>query len=188
MMWLKFPTKIFSGLVQETADVLQSVEIVTSSGDWCTLSKEREELAYSYRTSPFQKMKHVAAIVAATFHLTPCPNARQRQKLFLDRRRRTQPVTERSAGCVFRNPGTGCESAGALIDAAGLKGMSIGAARVSEKHANFLVNDGAARSQDMQALIALVKKQVYEKLGVQLQEEVQYVPCSSWVDTASVLF
>ncbi|CAK9192480.1 unnamed protein product [Sphagnum troendelagicum] len=173
---------------QETADVLQSVEIVTSSGDWCTLSKEREELAYSYRTSPFQKMKHVAAIVAATFQLTPCPNARQRQKLFLDRRRRTQPVAERSAGCVFRNPGTGCESAGALIDAAGLKGMSIGAARVSEKHANFLVNDGAARSQDMQALIALVKKQVYEKLGVQLQEEVQYVPCSSWVDTASVLF
>lgn len=85
MMWLKFPTKIFSGLVQETADVLQSVEIVTSSGDWCTLSKEREELAYSYRTSPFQKMKHVAAIVAATFQLTPCPNARQRQKLFLDR-------------------------------------------------------------------------------------------------------
>jgi UDP-N-acetylmuramate dehydrogenase len=70
---------------QETADVLQSVEIVTSSGDWCTLSKEREELAYSYRTSPFQKMKHVAAIVAATFQLTPCPNARQRQKLFLDR-------------------------------------------------------------------------------------------------------
>ncbi len=75
-----------------------------------------------------------------------------------------------------------------MIDAAGLKGMSIGAARVSEKHANFLVNDGAARSQDMQALIALVKKQVNEKLGVQLQEEVQYVPCSSWVDTASVLF
>jgi hypothetical protein len=69
----------------ETADVLQSVEIITSSGDWCILSKEREELAYSYRTSPFQKMKHVAAIVAATFQLTPCPNARQRQKLFLDR-------------------------------------------------------------------------------------------------------
>jgi hypothetical protein len=71
--------------IMETADVLQSVEIVTSSGDWCILSKEREELAYSYRTSPFQKMKHVAAIVAATFQLTPCPNARQRQKLFLDR-------------------------------------------------------------------------------------------------------
>lgn len=87
-------------------------------------------------------------------------------------------MSERSAGCVFRNPGVGYESAGALIEKAGLKGVAIGGARISEKHANFLINGGGSNSHDMQALIALVKEQVHRKFGLWLHDEVLYVPYS----------
>ncbi len=87
-------------------------------------------------------------------------------------------MSERSAGCVFRNPGAGCESAGALIERAGLRGLAVGGARVSEKHANFLINGGGSKSRDVQALIALIKEQVHRKFGVWLQDEVLYVPYS----------
>jgi UDP-N-acetylmuramate dehydrogenase len=87
-------------------------------------------------------------------------------------------VSERRVGCVFRNPGAGCQSAGALIEQAGLKGLAVGGARISEKHANFLINGGGSKSHDMQALIALVKEQVHQKFGVWLQDEVLYVPYS----------
>lgn len=96
----------------------------------------------------------------------------------LCRRKRSQPVSEKSAGCVFRNPGLGCQSAGALIEEAGLKGMQVGGARVSERHANFLVNGGDSRSQDMQTLIAMVKEKVHNKFDVELHEEILYIPYS----------
>lgn len=85
-------------------------------------------------------------------------------------------MSEKSAGCVFRNPGAGCESAGALIEQAGLKGVAIGGARISEKHANFLINAGGSKSHEMQALITLVKEQVHKKFGLWLHDEVLYVP------------
>ena len=87
-------------------------------------------------------------------------------------------MSERSAGCVFRNPGVECPSAGALIEQAGLKGLAMGGARVSEKHANFLINGGGSKSRDVQALISLIKEQVHNKFGVWLQHEVLYVPYS----------
>ncbi|KAG0603838.1 hypothetical protein M758_10G124300 [Ceratodon purpureus] len=163
---------------QETGDVVQNVEIVTTSGVSCSLSRDAGELKFEYRTSPFQKMRDSAVIVAATFELQPSPDSRQRQRMYLERRKRTQPVSERSAGCVFRNPGAGCQSAGALIEQAGLKGAAIGGARISEKHANFLINGGGSKSHDMQALIALVKEQVHKKFGLWLEDEVLYIPYS----------
>lgn len=95
--------------------------------------------------------------------------------LFHDRRKKTQPVTERTAGCVFRNPGGG-PSAGALIDQAGLKGLAVGDARVSEVHANFFVNAGNSKSSDMLSLIAQVKERVRDVSGVELKEEIVLVP------------
>ena len=77
---------------------------------------------------------------------------------------------------MFRNPGAGCQSAGSLIEQAGLKGASVGQARVSEKHANFLVNDGGSRSHDMRALIASIKEGVQGKTGVELCEEILFIP------------
>ncbi len=88
-----------------------------------------------------------------------------------DYRRRTQPVTAHSAGCTFVNPaGTG---AGRLIDESGLKGLCVGQACISEKHANFIVNRGDASARDVLALIREAHKQVRDRFGVDLQVEVR---------------
>lgn len=78
----------------------------------------------------------------------------------------------KSCGCVFKNVGT--ESAGKIIDEAGLKGLTIGCAKVSDAHANFIINSGA-RSSDVYALINEVKRRVYEQKGILLEEEVVYI-------------
>jgi UDP-N-acetylmuramate dehydrogenase len=77
--------------------------------------------------------------------------------------------------CVFRNPSKEV-SAGALIDQCGLKGAAIGDAKVSEKHANFLINSGHATAAQMLALIDRVQAEVYKKTGVQLESEVRILP------------
>jgi len=150
----------------ETQNALESVDYITEEGE--LVHFPREELSFSYRTSSFQNM--MGAIVAATFALVPSEEASHLQKELLDYRLKTQPYSEKSAGCVFRNPRGA--SAGALIDACGLKGTRIGGAEVSLMHANFLVNIGGATSQDMLDLIDLVQKRVAEKTGYQLEQEV----------------
>lgn len=92
------------------------------------------------------------------------------------RRRRTQPIGERSAGSVFRNPSGAEMSAGRLIELAGLKGFAVGGAKVSNVHANFFVNFNGSTSQDMLALISHVKESVDKKFQIELKEEVKYVP------------
>ena len=108
--------------------------------------------AFGYRRSPFMERGGERAddgasglagwiVTAVTFRLTRDSLAASRAREFMRRRRSTQPLAERSVGCLFRNPGAGLASAGAVIDRAGLKNFSIGAARVSSTHANFLVVD-----------------------------------------------
>ncbi|XVF20803.1 hypothetical protein REPUB_Repub12eG0034300 [Reevesia pubescens] len=157
---------------QETANCIESIDIVTTEGNFRTLN--RVDLSFGYRSSPFQDTKDLAAIVAVTFRLQVSGSARKRQQEFLKRRRITQPVRERSAGSVFRNPTNLGVSAAELIDKTGLKGSRIGGAMVSHIHANFFVNIGGSTSQDMLNLIALVKDKVYKKFGVELEEELLY--------------
>lgn len=98
-------------------------------------------------------------------------------------RKRTQPLDTPSAGCVFRNPQPGRDavpdgipwSAGALIDRAGLKGESIGGARVSPTHGNFIVNDGRATAREIRALVERCRTRVRERFGVELREEIVYL-------------
>ena len=85
-------------------------------------------------------------------------------------RKKNQPLTEPSAGSFFKNPPE--LSAGRLIDDAGLKGRSIGGAKISEKHANFIVNTGNASSTDILNLMRLVQNKVYKKFGIKLEPEV----------------
>jgi UDP-N-acetylmuramate dehydrogenase len=87
-----------------------------------------------------------------------------------EKRRASQPLNQKSAGCIFKNPPGG--SAGRMIDELGLKGYSVGDARVSDRHANFFVNAGHASAKDMLALIDYVRRQVRERYGVELEEEV----------------
>jgi UDP-N-acetylmuramate dehydrogenase len=131
----------------------------------------REELTFAYRTSPFQKMPGV--ILAATFCLKELSEARKSQLQIIDYRMKTQPLKEKSIGCIFRNPEG--KSAGALIDQCGLKGMGIGGAKVSEIHANFIVNQGGASANDVKRLIQLVQEKVLEQTGVCLETEIRTI-------------
>jgi UDP-N-acetylmuramate dehydrogenase len=87
-----------------------------------------------------------------------------------EKRRASQPLGQKSAGCIFKNPPG--ESAGRMIDALGLKGLRVGDAQVSDRHANFFVNTANASARDMLALIADVRRRVYQSFGVQLEHEV----------------
>lgn len=155
---------------QETADSLVSVDYLTPSGEELCLTKEK--LTFGYRSSWFQSEPGI--ITAATFSLNPLPEARENQFQLLDYRKKTQPYSDPSAGCIFQNPSTG--SAGALIEKCGLKGFRIGGAEVSTVHANFLINGGSATSSSMQALIGHVQKTIFEKTGIQLHYEVKIIP------------
>jgi len=113
---------------------------------------------------------------AAWFSFVPgdAESARARIRELLARRIATQPLSLPNAGSVFRNPPG--DHAARLIEAAGLKGLAIGGARVSELHANFIVNPrGAARAADIEALIALVRSTVRERSGIDLEPEVRIV-------------
>ena len=95
-------------------------------------------------------------------------------------RKRTQPLESASAGCIFQNPDPSRDpvpegippSAGALVDRAGLKGQQEGAARVSTTHGNFIVNEGGATARDISRLVARCQKDVADRLGVSLREEI----------------
>lgn len=153
---------------QETADVLEEVEAIDLV-EKRFVSYPKSSLLFRYRHSPFQEKKTL--LVSAQFALHPSSEARTRQHALLSKRIQSQPYKEKSAGCVFRNP-PGL-SAGALIEQCGLKGARLGGAEVSSMHANFFINRGGARAQDVKELIAQVQKVVYEKTGVSLELEIR---------------
>ncbi len=155
---------------QETCDCLTSVDFLEENGKIYTY--QREDLAFSYRTSPFQQKKGV--ILSATFTLKPLRDARQKQLELFSYRKKTQPYKDKSVGCIFRNPEN--FHASALIDSCNLKGLQIGDAKVSEMHANFIVNVKSATSDDVLQLIELIQKKVKEKTGQDLKSEVRLIP------------
>jgi UDP-N-acetylmuramate dehydrogenase len=154
----------------ETAQTLIEVAFISESGE--VVNYKKESLHFGYRTSAFQKMK--GAIVEGIFQLTTSLKAKKSQKELLDYRLKTQPYGEKSAGCAFRNPQG--NAAGQLIEFCGLKGMAVGGAAVSPMHANFIVNRGGARAEDVLSLMKKIKEQVYQKKGVHLEEEIRYIP------------
>ena len=91
-----------------------------------------------------------------------------------ERRLSSQPLEYPSAGSVFRNPSEDI-FAGKLIEDLGLKGYKIGGAKISEKHANFIINDGDATGEDIKALIDLVKEKVKEKYNIELHVEQRFI-------------
>lgn len=142
-----------------------------------------DEMAFGYDRSRLQTTGEV--LLWAVFRVTPgdpaALRATARQSLAF--RKQTQPLETPSAGCVFQNPQRGRDhvpegipwSAGALIDRAGLKGTTIGGARVSPAHGNFIVNDGGATARDIRALIGRCQAVVKERFGVELKEEIVYL-------------
>ncbi len=111
-------------------------------------------------------------ILSARFLLRPSEEARASQLRIIDYRMKTQPLKKRSAGCIFRNPSKEI-SAGALIEQVGLKGLRVGDAEVSLIHANFIVNRGNAKAEDVHLLIAMIQEKVFEQTGTHLETEIQ---------------
>ena len=146
-------------------EIVESVEVLDPSYNIITMKKE--ELNFSYRDSIFKKNKNYI-IISAKIKLTKS-NTKEILEIIEKRRLRrieTQPLEYPSAGSVFRNPEN--MHAGALIEECGLKGYSIGGAKVSEKHANFIVNYNEATGDDIINLINHIKEKVYDKYKVKL--------------------
>ncbi|MFR1554454.1 MAG: UDP-N-acetylenolpyruvoylglucosamine reductase, partial [Coriobacteriales bacterium] len=129
------------------------------------------ECEYSYKHSVF--MRDGSVILGASFVLEDADGetvAKKRAE-YLEKRRRLP--AGRSMGCTFKNPPA--ETAGKLIEGAGLKGLRVGGAVISTEHANFIINEGGATSADVRALINLIKNAVFARYGVELEEEIRYI-------------
>jgi len=135
--------------------------------------KSKEEMHFGYRTSILQREPAIVVEVCFSCHPRNKKAIREEMEKYIARRRLTQPLGLPSAGSVFKNPPG--DSAGRLIEAAGLKGLRFGDAQVSGVHANFIVNLGAASARDVLALIDRVREAVYGRFGVELQLEVKVV-------------
>ncbi len=155
---------------RETKDVLVEARAVSRIGDEMTLSVA--EMNYSYRhcgaqndlifvEALFQGEVGDAEIIAAEM------------KAITQAREATQPVRSRTGGSTFKNPDGG--KAWELIDAAGMRGFSVGNAMVSEKHCNFLINTGGATAQDLETLGDTVRERVFESSGITLEWEIRRI-------------
>lgn len=137
---------------------------------------DNKEMAYDYRDSTLKREhgtnKARRVVLSAELELTPeaVETLMARADGFTAHRRQTQPGGA-SSGSMFKNPPN--YYAGYLIDSAGLKGFKVGGARISEKHANFFVNDGDATAEDIRALIAEAWNTVREQFGVEMELEVE---------------
>jgi len=155
----------------QTADLLETVELTAPDrpGGW---QARRADLAFGYRRSALPAR---SVVVAARWTLRPDEPASIRSRLDEHRawRRATQPLRQRNCGSVFTNP-VG-ESAGRLVEAAGLKGRRCGGAQVSEKHANFIVVDPGTFAADVRTLIGEVRGLVHAAGGPLLEPEVRLV-------------
>jgi UDP-N-acetylmuramate dehydrogenase len=128
-----------------------------------------DQVSFEYRHTSFAPDDMILA-VKLELPSRPYAEILQGIRICNEKRRASQPLGQKSAGCIFRNPPGA--SAGRMIDELGLKGHSVGRARVSEKHANFFVNADRASAADMLALIADVRGRVQENFGVTLENEV----------------
>jgi UDP-N-acetylmuramate dehydrogenase len=128
-----------------------------------------EQISFEYRHTSFAADDMMLA-VKLELPSKPYKEILQGIRICNEKRRSSQPLGQKSAGCIFKNPPGA--SAGRMIDELGLKGLSVGDARVSDRHANFFVNAGKASAKDMLALIADVRERVRSAFGVELEHEV----------------
>ena len=157
----------------EVKDRLLRAEVVDPQGTRQVMTVA--ECAFGYRDSVFKRSRDRWVITSATFATASEPPAAVRKRLLevQKHRRATQPIEKRSLGSTFKNPPG--DSAGRLIDACGLKGLRIGGAQVSPKHANFIVNLGGASADDVLALVAEMRDRVQERFGIELEPEIRVI-------------
>jgi UDP-N-acetylmuramate dehydrogenase len=128
-----------------------------------------DQISFEYRHTSFAPSDMMLS-VKLELPSKPYPEILKGIRICNEKRRASQPLGQKSAGCIFKNPPGA--SAGRMIDELGLKGLNAGDARVSDRHANFFVNAGKASAKDMLALISDVRERVQKSFGVILEFEV----------------
>jgi UDP-N-acetylmuramate dehydrogenase len=151
----------------EFGDVVRDVTVMDSGGVIETWSRDR--LGFGYRRSEIGDR----IVLSARLELVEEDPVTVRRRFDdnFENKRRSQPISCRSAGCIFKNPAG--QSAGALIDRAGLKGARCGGAQVSEQHANFIIAGRGATASDVLRLIDLIRDRVLSEFGTELEVEVE---------------
>jgi UDP-N-acetylmuramate dehydrogenase len=146
------------------------VQVMDSTGT--LFDRTKDDLVFEYRTTNIS----APFILGATLELEEDDPERimKRTKEIWMYKRNSQPLNTKNAGCIFKNP-RGL-SAGALIDQAGLKGMRVGGAEVSAKHANFIIAHPGCRADDVLKLVKIIRERVYEKNEIHLESEVKIWP------------
>lgn len=155
----------------EMSKVLHSALVIDNKGEIRSLSKE--ELELSYRMSAILKYGYIVLQVTLKLKLGDKDKIKARIDELTQKRTDKQPLEYASAGSTFKRPEG--YFASKLIQDAGLKGVHVGAAEVSEKHSGFLINKGGASAKDVLKLISLVQTKVHEKFGVELHTEVRII-------------
>ena len=146
-----------------------SATAVTHAGE--VVQRDHDEMVFGYRKSSLDEL----VIVSARLQLDeddPQELAKRLQKHWIIRKA-NQPMGHQCAGCIFKNPQAAGTGAGQLIDDAGLKGTRVGGAVVNDRHANFIVAEPECTSQDVLALIELIKTQVAQRMEVELEQEIE---------------
>jgi len=151
-------------------DIIESVSILSPEGT--VVKKSREEMKFGYRTSSIPA-GHLVLDASVILRRDDAEKIKKKVKELIDTRKQRQPWGLPNAGSMFKNPQE--ESAGRLIETAGLKGRTIGNAQVSDKHANFIVNTGKATAADVLQLMEIVKQAVLEVHGVRLEPEIKVI-------------
>ena len=151
----------------EMAQVVTSVTFLNAAGE----TETTDQFDFSYRHSAFSDGSRL--ILGARMQLRKGDPAaiRERMEELMERRRSKQPLEWPSAGSTFKRPQG--HFAAALIDQCGLKGLTVGGAQVSEKHAGFVINRGGATCADILELMEQVRKRVFDQTGVTLEPEVR---------------
>ena len=150
--------------------IVSRVQVMDANGD--RFERTKDDLVFEYRSTNIS----ARFILGATLELEaddPDHILRRTKEIWMFKRN-TQPLNTKNCGCIFKNP-RGL-SAGALVDQAGLKGMKVGGAEVSEKHANFIVAHPGCKADDVMRLVKIIREKVWDKNQIHLESEVQIWP------------
>lgn len=159
------------GQKNEIGDLVESVDVLAPDGSRRTLSKS--ELVFSYRKSNLQSQ----VILGGTLCLwkRKPEDVQLEIKANFDYRNHEQDLKHPSSGSIFKNPAPPSPAAGKVIDQLGLKGLRVGGAMVSERHANYIIKSGPAKSSDVSELIQKIQEIVRKETGIELETEVRII-------------
>jgi UDP-N-acetylmuramate dehydrogenase len=152
----------------EIGPLVKQVTVLSADGERSAL--RHRDLDFSYRHSTLQAQPLI--VVEVEFDLAEGSPEDVRREMYetIEKRLTRQPLKERSAGCIFKRPPN--DFAGRLIDCTGCKGLIVGGAQISPKHAGFIVNRGGATASDVLQLVGQVRQRVHDEHGIWLEQEV----------------